>query len=1037
MFHNTSIPDHFSIEDMLNLLPLGSCVINDELIVYAWNQTLEDWTGIKRSDAVGMNLGDRFPNLRTGRYYERLVQVFKLGAPAVYSSALHKHFIPIPICKDSGKQFMIQQTQVRALPGNASLALVTIQDVTEQHQYMYQLNKERINLVEAQRSSEDRLHESIEMRSSLLNMMEDAEANRKKLEEFDLENRKMIDTLRDSEARTRSIVDTAADGIISISEKGIIESFNKAAEQLFGYTAEHVIGQNVKMLMHAPDRQQHDQYLTKYLQTGNAGIIGSGREVTGRRQDGSKIPLDLSVSEMKLSDRRVFTGIVRDITERKESELALRKTADDLQLRTVDLELARAEMKVVADFVSALNQTSEKKTYRDSLKCVMDHIEIPVCVIYAVQKDGAPACKCAIGVDTGIIHAEQFSGNGLPAEVIGTGEVKKLCGPFRDTELQIHTGIGGLDLHSIIGWPVVFQERCIGTLLTVHIHPLSDRQCAFITACVEQLAIRMNNFQIDQERHELVLDLQKQSRELEWAKEESEKSSRVKSEFLASMSHELRTPMNSIIGFTNRLLKRLNETLSDRDLDALQTVERNAKHLLTLINEILDLSKIEAGKMELDKSSFDIVDIIRDVSIRIAPLADDKPVEIITNLPDESIEIEADRTKVNQIVTNLLSNAIKYTDEGDIKIIVDQVHDESLGQAVRIAIKDTGVGIQEEDQKRLFQAFTQVDKSSKRRSGGTGLGLVIVSRYVDMHGGRLHVQSEYGKGSVFTVYLPLKFSATIHHPTHRPSEKTETKTLTDSQSKESNDSITILCIDEDTEAASYLKNVIIQEGFQVALIKNYEHSLDQLRIQLPDLICLDFQKHNKKTSKWIRTVQNDPLLKNILMVITTKGEIVKTMNNGLRCFLRKPVMGDSVINTMQCIVTGELKKVLIIEDDQDQAKLLTHSLIRSGIDVVIANNGQEGLECVQRMMPDVIIVDFLMPVMNGLEFLDIMHENPIWSRIPVILLTGKHLELEEISRLINTSGRLLTPTRDDAKQIILSLLKDKSTSEKSQEIVRV
>ncbi len=242
----------------------------------------------------------------------------------------------------------------------------------------------------------------------------------------------------------------------------------------------------------------------------------------------------------------------------------------------------------------------------------------------------------------------------------------------------------------------------------------------------------------------------------EAARKSAEAATQAKSSFVASMSHELRTPMNSIMGFTSRLLKRLGDSLAERDVDALETIDRNAKQLLALINDVLDLSKIEAGKMELHISEVNVNDAARETVEQLLPLAEAKSLAVHVEMADDLPNIEADPVKLRQIITNLLSNAIKYTDEGEVTVQTSTLVDDRTGQAVRFAVRDTGVGINPHDRERLFHRYVQVDKKFERRAGGTGLGLAICVEYVNMHGGYIDVISEYGKGSEFFAVLPVK-----------------------------------------------------------------------------------------------------------------------------------------------------------------------------------------------------------------------------------------------------------------------------------------
>ena len=275
-----------TLDDLLDLLPMGACVLGRDLLIARWNQTLADWTGLPRHAAIGTNLLTLAPDLRLARYYSRLMDVFDLGTPAVFSSAIHKRFLPVPSRQGSNDELMVQQTSVRLLPGRARLALVTIQDVTSEYQQIKALRQERAQLA--------RLHE---------------------------QNRTTIAALDESESRIRSILETAADGIITLDDRGTIESYNGAAARMFGYAAEEVLGCGIALLL------AHD--------AGDAApSFRNGRDVRGRCKDGRTFPLEPAISEQAAGDgRRKFTLILRDLTERKLAEEALRQAHDALEER--------------------------------------------------------------------------------------------------------------------------------------------------------------------------------------------------------------------------------------------------------------------------------------------------------------------------------------------------------------------------------------------------------------------------------------------------------------------------------------------------------------------------------------------------------------------------------------------------------------------------------------------------------------------------------------------------------------------------------
>jgi CheY-like chemotaxis protein/nitrogen-specific signal transduction histidine kinase len=529
-------------------------------------------------------------------------------------------------------------------------------------------------------------------------------------------------------------------------------------------------------------------------------------------------------------------------------------------------------------------------------------------------------------------------------------------------------------------------------------------------------------------RRQTEADLQAQSRALLDSQREAEHASRVKSEFLASMSHELRTPMNSIMGFTGRLLRKLGDSLPERELDALQTIDRNSRHLLGLINSILDLSKIEAGKMELRLARFDLVESVREVAAQAAPLIDGKSLRIELELPHAPLDLDADPNLIRQVLTNLLSNGIKYTDQGSVTIALGTVDDPRLGRAACLAVRDTGVGIRIEDRARLFQHFTQLDSGSTRRVGGTGLGLVIAERMVRMHGGRIDVESTLGVGSTFTVMIPLNSEDA------RPSSASEDQSSPDTLPGRSPTvrptgkaliprGLTILCVDDDPDVLKYLRLTFEDAGYGVLSASSHDEAIDGARQHGPDLICLDLAMPGKDGYDVMRSLRANPTTSAVpIVVVSVSADEARRLGSGARRYLAKPVDAADLVDAVREILAPGVSDALIVEDDPDVSRLLSETLLQHGISVRAAFDGRQGLDQLAVKPPAVILLDLMMPVMDGFTFLEQIERDPRWSQIPVIVLTARSLSSDEVAELARVCSAVVAKGRDDTECIVDTIL---------------
>jgi len=496
------------------------------------------------------------------------------------------------------------------------------------------------------------------------------------------------DSLERSEGRLRAIVDSAVDGIITIDEQGLIESFNPAAERLFGYASAEVLGQNIKILMPAPHREQHDGYLSAYLQTEVRKIIGIRREVAGLRKDGTTFPMMLSVSEVRLPEGRLFTGIVHDRTARRQVE----EQRDRLFSLSLDLlGIASTDgyfKRVNPAFTQVLGWSEDEILSRPFMDFV--HPDDREATLREVE-------KLAVGHPT--LHFEN--------------------------RYQCKNGSWRW-----LAWKTMPQ---VDGLLYATGRDVTELKQA-------EASLRDERSQLEQR----VLD---RTQQLLLAKEDADRANRAKSDFLSRMSHELRTPLTSIIGFANLLAK---SALPPRDQKRVGQVVKAGQHLLYLVNEVLDIARIEADSLHISQEPVNVHIALLEAVELVRPLA--QGLEISLGIVPVSQEwyVLADNQRLKQVLLNLISNAVKYNREGG-RVTVSCT--DSSPTRLRLTVTDTGPGIPPEQIDGLFEPFNRLG-AEKTAIEGTGLGLALAKRLTEAMHGALDVTSEIGRGSTFSVELP-------------------------------------------------------------------------------------------------------------------------------------------------------------------------------------------------------------------------------------------------------------------------------------------
>jgi signal transduction histidine kinase/CheY-like chemotaxis protein len=498
------------------------------------------------------------------------------------------------------------------------------------------------------------------------------------------------------------------------------------------------------------------------------------------------------------------------------------------------------------------------------------------------------------------------------------------------------------------------------------------------------------------------LALNRTLEELRRARDAAEASNRAKTQFVANMSHELRTPLNAVIGYSEMLQEEAHEQGQESFLPDLEKINAAGKHLLALINDILDLAKIEAGKIELSLETFNVAALVQDVIATIRPVVEKKSNSLHTRIADDVSTMYADTFRLKQCLLNLLSNAGKFTENGKVTLDIACEKAESRDWIV-FRVSDTGIGMTKEQMAKIFKAFTQADLSTTRKFGGTGLGLAISQTLCQMMGGRISVDSEPGKGSTFTMRIPaeVKKPQVDWHPEDSKVRPAPAVAKTGRPG-------VVLIIDDDATVRDMLQQFLTGEGFDVLTAASGADGLRIARQSHPQVITLDVMMPDMDGWSVLTTLKEDPTIADIPVIMLT---IVEDRNLGYALgaaeYLVKPLDRTRLLGLLKKYCrTPSPGLALVVEDDASTREMLRRMLEKGMWSVAEASNGREALECVASQRPALILLDLMMPEMDGFEFLTEMRQHPEWKSIPVIVITAKDLSAED--RLFLNGSLLLS-----------------------------
>ncbi|MBK8510448.1 MAG: response regulator [Candidatus Competibacter sp.] len=493
--------------------------------------------------------------------------------------------------------------------------------------------------------------------------------------------------------------------------------------------------------------------------------------------------------------------------------------------------------------------------------------------------------------------------------------------------------------------------------------------------------------------------------ELETARDEAESANRAKSTFIANMSHELRTPLTAVLGYCELIEEDLRDLGEEALLADLNKINLNARHLLGLINDVLDLSKIEAQKMDVHAIEFTLGSLLHEVEAATGGLLakNDNSLTLTAEAPDTVLA--TDDLKIKQILLNLIGNAAKFTTQGQITVHAAQIEENGVPHT-RFSVADTGIGMSQDQLANLFQRFTQADQTTTRKYGGTGLGLALTRALSIMLGGRIDVASVEGQGTTFTVTVPTRYQK----PTVETAAESEAAADKPSEPKAPNYKVpSVLVVDDDPAARELLTRHLEREGFSVTTAASGREGLESIKAHRPLAVLLDVMMPGLDGWHVLRAIRQDPETQDIPVIMqTVLDEKNFAYALGATGYLKKPVRRNDLADALQAIaVPSSGQQVLIVDDDRAASERLIEMLHRDGWNCRMALNGTEGLKALADAKPDLVLVDLIMPEMDGYAFIREVRKNPDFDALPLVVMTAEDVQSGKVRSLANDTAGIV------------------------------
>ena len=761
-------------------------------------------------------------------------------------------------------------------------------------------------------------------------------------------------------------IDRSDNAVFITDLDGVIQYANPAFEKVYGYTPEEAMGKTPRILKSGviPQEQYKDFWGTLL-----SGGTVSG-EIVNRTKDGHLIPVAGTNSPILDETGKTigFLAVHQDITERKRSEQALQRRNTYLAASSEIGRLVTSTLDVNTIFTRAVSLISERFGFYFA-------------AIYITEENGFSArLQEAKGEAGEKMKTQQHSFVVGSPTVVGkvaeTGEALVVNNTEQEPLYQVNPLL--LDTRAEVAIPLRTGTRTVGVIdiQSTQENAFTPDDVSVLQSLADQVTVAIENARSYELSQQLIKDL----REVD----------QLKSQFLANMSHELRTPLNSIIGFSRVIIKGIDGPVSDMQMQDLTAIYNSGQHLLGLINDILDLARIEAGKMELNFEEVHLAEMVTSVMSTAKGLVKEKPIQLVSLVPSDMPTVRGDTMRVRQVLINLLSNASKFTDEGTITVEtrVQQAANGKMEAVINVI--DTGPGISPEGQEKLFKAFSQVDGSATRKSGGSGLGLSICANLVQLHGGHIGVHSEENRGSTFWFTLPL-----YHQPVQEIPE----------------DKKIILAIDDDPQVISLYERYLNPQGYFVVPLTDPTRAKERIAELKPFAITLDIMMPGVDGWTVLTDIKSDPVTRDVPVVICSIMEQTdKGFSLGASDYLVKPILEDDLVHALDRLnKDGDIREVLVIDDDPNDLRLIEKILNENGqYKAILAEGGRKGWEMINQKTPSAIILDIFMPDMDGFTILEKMRENPLLRDIPVLVVSGGGLTNEQYQQLNDFGQRLIS-----------------------------